>query len=558
MEVLDSQLVVFVLAVLSGILFRYLGMPSLIGQVTAGLLIGMSGFLGQKDVEVIKMMGNFGITLLLFLVGLEMNWMEIKKVAKSALGIFTGQTLLTMLFFVALMRLGLRQEMVTAVLLAVALSFSSTIVVVKILSEKKNLNSFPGKLSLGILLLQDMLAVVLLAVLPGFKNGVDWMMFGELILKIIGLFVLIEVIGHAFISILLREVIKNSEDLILFSLAWFFVSVMVAQKGFGLSIEVGSFLAGLSLSSTWGHFQITNKIKTLRDVFLTLFFVVLGLEVGVGKIDWATVALLSLAVITGKFIITYFWSLLCGTGRRVAFLVAIYMTQISEFGLVVVGMGMVSGLWGNETARVITVTGLVTMTISTVLIGLSERLYRMLHRKFGKISGVDREKGLKTADMKNHIVLLGGDRTGRSVINFLESAELPFLVVDFNPDVVNSIIKKGGKAIFADAGDPDLIDHTNMKEARLIISTIKDKEDSLTLLTELAYKKVDTPVIVDAESAEEAKELYEAGAAYVVFPHFVSGWHMGQIIMKSIKDDGVFDKYRRRQRVAMKKIYEGG
>ncbi|KKT67702.1 MAG: sodium/hydrogen exchanger [Candidatus Collierbacteria bacterium GW2011_GWB1_44_35] len=188
-EILGGQLAVFVLAVICGVLFRYIGLPSLVGQVGAGLLVGASGLLGSRDVEVLRMMGDLGITLLLFLVGLEMNWKELHKVGKNAVLIFLGQTVLTILLFVGLSLAGLRLDVLRAILLAIALTFSSTIVVVKMLSEKKNLNSFSGKLSLAILLLQDMLAIFLLAVLPSFSEGIHMSVLWWLGIKLIALFV---------------------------------------------------------------------------------------------------------------------------------------------------------------------------------------------------------------------------------------------------------------------------------------------------------------------------------------------------------------------------------
>ena len=554
---MGGQLAVFVLAVICGVLFRYIGLPSLVGQVGAGLLVGASGLLGSRDVEVLRMMGDLGITLLLFLVGLEMNWKELHKVGKNAVLIFLGQTVLTILLFVGLSLAGLRLDVLRAILLAIALTFSSTIVVVKMLSEKKNLNSFSGKLSLAILLLQDMLAIFLLAVLPSFSEGIHMSVLWWLGIKLIALFVVVNIIGHAVIAKLLKEVIKNGDDLILFSLAWFIVVVLMAEKVFGVSAEVASFLAGLSLSTTWGHFQIINKVKTLRDVFLTLFFVVLGMQVGIGKVNLPMVLLLTIAVIFGKFLITYIWSGILGIGSRAAFLLAINLTQISEFSLVIMGLGITSGLWSDEVARTVMVTGLLTMTISTILIGESEKIYSAAKRKFKLGFNFGRGGDYKVSDIKNHIVLLGCDRTGKSVVNFLEKNGVPFLVVDFNPDVVQKIKERGGEVIYADATDPDLIDIANMKEAKLIISTIKDKNDSLALLSELSRKNIGVPVIVDAETALEAKELYAAGAAYVLLPHFVSGWHMSQLVKKSIKDSEVFDKFRKKQNTALKTIYEG-
>jgi hypothetical protein len=333
--------------------------------------------------------------------------------------------------------------------------------------------------------------------------------------------------------------------------------VLLSERTFGVPVEVGSFLAGLSLSTTWGHFQIMNKIKTLRDVFLTLFFVSLGMQVGFGKINFLMVGYLSIVVILGKFSVTYVWSLLTKVGSRVAFLTAINMTQISEFGLVVAGLGLVSGLWDVDVVRTVTVTGLLTMTVSTLLIGSAEDLFGVAKRRLKKLFEIGVNKDKTRSELRNHIVLLGCDRTGRSILRHLEKNGNPYVVVDFNPDIIGKVKEKGGEVIFADVSDPDIIDLANMKEAKAVVSTIKDKNDSLALLSELKRRKIKVNVIVDAESAKEARELYEAGASYVVFPHFVSGWHVNQLIKKSVNDKHILEKYRVKQEEAMRVVYEG-
>lgn len=552
---LGGQLAVFVLAVVSGILFRYVGLPSLIGQVTAGFLVGISGILGSGDSQMVRELGSLGITLLLFLVGLELNWKEIKRVGKASLGIFAGQTVSSWFLFLLIAWWGMGLDLFRSGLLAVALTFSSTIVVVKMLSEKRNLSSLSGRLSLGILLLQDLLAVLLLAVLPSVGKS-DPAALLLLIAKMIGLFVIVDVIGHAAVTWLLKEVIKTGEDLVLFSLAWFMVVILLSQDIFGVPVEVGSFLAGLSLSTTWGHFQIINKVKTLRDIFLTLFFVSLGMQVGFDHINLWFIAGLSLLIVASKFFLTYFWSLILKVGNRVAFLTAINMTQVSEFGMVVAGLGMSSGLWGSTVLQTVTVTGLFTMTVSTMLIGSEESLFVVFKRRAKRFFRIGDGRNIRKTKLRHHVVLLGCDRTGRGVMNYLKKNKQKFVVVDFNPDVVAKLAGKGGEVIFADASDPDVVRLTNMREAKLIISTIKDKDDSLALLATLKRKGIDTPVIVDAETLNEAKELYSAGASYVVFPHFVSGWHMNQLIKKSGRDKDIFYKYRSKQEKAMQDVYE--
>ena len=544
-------------AVLVGIVFRYFGLPSIIGHVLAGLVLGLSGLISAPSVGVMGALGTLGVTLLLFLVGLEMNWNEIKKVGKEALLIFLGQTMLLVMVYVVFGIFALNFSVIAATLFAVAMTFSSTIVVVKVLSEKKELNNYSGRLSLGILLLQDLLAIFLLVFLPSLKSGVNWVDLGSLILKLLALVAVVNVIGSFLISVLMKEVIKTAEDLVLFSLAWFALVIYVSVRVLGLTPEIGGLLAGLCLSTSWGHFQIVSKIRVLRDVFLTMFFVLLGFEVGLGGVNWVLVLVMIPMIMVVKFLVTHMTARMTGLNGRTAILLGLNMTQVSEFSLVVMSVGLANGIWTESVVKAVTLAVLVSMALSTILIShagkLSLRISKMSKLLF-KFGGKNIQNKV---EHKNHIVLFGGDRTGKSILSFLNKNGEKTVIVDYNPQIVTELSNKGESVIFADATDPDVLELTNITEAKLVILTMKNISDSLSLLSELKNRQIEVPVIADAESLAQAKELYEAGVAYVIFPHFVSGLHMGQVIKKFGNDKEALKKYRKRQDSVLKETYEG-
>lgn len=542
-------------AVLFGIALRFFKLPSLVGQVLAGFVLGLLGVLGHEGIETMKLFSTLGVTLLLFLVGLEMNWHEVRQSGKTVFKLFLLQTILLVGLYLAFSKIYLGFEWLSALMLSLALTFSSTILVVKSLSEGKDLGSFVGKLSLGILLMQDLLAIVLLALIPGLKDGFELAVLPMLLFKIGIIILVVNVVGHFLITALLKYVIKSSEDLILFSLVWFFLAVYFSTKVLGLSPEIGGILAGLSLSTGWGHFQIVSKVRTLRDIFLTIFFVLLGLEVGAGSINWYLVFQLVVLIVVGKFVVTSLVSMWCGLKRKSTFTLSINMTQISEFGLIVMGFGLSASLWGSELVSAVTVAGLISMVLSMILMSGSRMIYKQLSKVMPKLFLGGREG--ESVVLKNHIVLLGGDRTGRSILSFLKKNHETVLVVDFNPEVIKRLKSRGEEAIFADVSDPDILDLTNIRDAKMIISTVKDISDSLAVLNELKGQGVKVPIIVDAETASQAAELYRAGASYVIFPHFVSGLHLGQLMRKFEQDTGTLERYRSRQNDALKEIYEG-
>ncbi|KKT40133.1 MAG: Transporter, CPA2 family [Candidatus Collierbacteria bacterium GW2011_GWA2_46_26] len=548
---------VFTAAVILGIVFRYMGLPSIVGQVLAGFLFGLSGLVSSQSVDTLRYLGSLGVTLLLFLVGLEMNVREIKNTGKTVIKIFLIQTVLLSFVFLGFSSLLLHLGMLSSLLLAFALTFSSTIVVVKTLSEKKDLGSYSGKISLGILLLQDLVAIFVLVLMPGLGTGLNLSALLGLVVKIAVLFLSINVFGHYIISQVEKYLIKSSEDLVLISLVWFFMSVFFSVKVLGLTPEIGGILAGISLSNSWGHFQIVSKVKTLRDIFLTLFFVLLGLEIGAGKVDWVLVSGLVILSLAVKFIAAELSCLWSGLSGKVAFSVSVNMTQLSEFSLIVLSFGSVSGFWGSNLVTAVTVAGLISMVLSTIIIYRSSFLYKFLSERFPRIFKFNGINKGSVMSMKQHVVLLGGDRTGRSILSSLKKNGEKVLVVDFNPDIVNKLKSRGEEAIFADASDPDVLELTNMSEAKMIISTVKDIDDSLSLLTLIKQRGIAVPTIVDAETVAQATLLYDAGASYVIFPHFVSGLHLGLVMKKFGKDADTLKKYRSRQNETLKEIYEG-
>jgi len=248
---------------------------------------------------------------------------------------------------------------------------------------------------------------------------------------------------------------------------------------------------------------------------------------------------------------------LTGLNGRTAILVGLNMTQVSEFSLVVMSAGLALSLWSADLVRAITLATLVSMALSTILISKADRLSLKISKLSKLLFIFGGKNKTEKIDEKDHIVLFGGDRTGKSILSFLSKNGERTVVVDYNPQVVTELINKGESVIFADATDPDVLELTNIAEAKLVISTMKNVNDSLSLLNDLENKGIKVPVIADAESIAQAKELYAAGAAYVIFPHFVSGLHMGQVIRKMGKDKDILSKYHKRQDTVMKEAYEG-
>lgn len=532
---------------------RLLRQPAFLGHVVVGIILGFWGLTTGGEVrQLLDVLSSAGIMLLLFLVGLEMNIVEVKKMGRAALVVAGGQILMTMAIFGAIFSwFGL--SLTISLYLAMAVAFSSTIIVVKLLSEKHDLGSLSGKVAVAVLLVQDLAAIVALIAFGG-RAG-DGLV--PLISKVFILVVFTAVISRSVMPRILHRLAKSTDELILFSLAWCFVlAAVVASPLLGLSLEIGGFLAGLALSGSFEHAHIATKIKPIRDFFLTIFFVGLGLKLRFDGGVLLMAVYISAAVILAKPLVVWFLMRLFGYRQRVAFYTGLLLGQISEFGFILVGVGYTAGFFGSQFVSLVSLVGLITMVISSYLIIDNEMIFRLV-RPVLNFVWKDRYQAKEELDgeIKDHVVLFGCHRMGRSMLLHLSKNKEKVLIVDFDPEVVRQLAGEGWKVVYADAADTEAYDQLNLSKAKMVVSTIEDLKDNLLMLTEIKRRRLGVSVVVDAETPEDAKKLYSAGATYVIFPHFVGGLHLGDLVKKGVRDKGDFESYRKYQQEIMSGVY---
>jgi hypothetical protein len=404
----------------------------------------------------------------------------------------------------------------------------------------------------ALLLIQDLAAVVIMIVVGGGASGG----LAALLVKTAVLIVLTVLMARKVMPRILHRLAGSVDELILFSLAWCFVlAAAIASPLLGLSLPIGGFLAGLALSGSFEHIHIATKIKPIRDFFLTIFFVSLGLNI---KLDWSVVwqaLLLSAVVILLKPMIVWFLMRCFGYKQRVAFSTGLMFGQISEFSFILVGLGAKTGFLSTNSVALISLVGLVTMVISGYLIIGGEKIFDLLKSFLGSIWKDNHEVEAVEAELVDHIVLLGCHRMGRSILMHLVKNKEKMLIVDFDPEVVAKLEKEGFRVVYADAADVELYDRLNLSKAKMVISTLKDIRDNLVMLSEFRRRRLKASVVVDAESAEDAERLYKAGASYVIFPHFVGGLHLSDLIRKGVREKEDFESYRKYQREVMTGVY---
>lgn len=538
---IEISAIIIVASVLN-ITFRYLRQPPILAYIATGVLLGPAGFFHLQHQDSLKTLGQLGITFLLFMLGLELKLKELRSIGKTAVLAGTVQMGLTfVLGFILSVMLGFSN--IVSIYIAIALSFSSTIIIVKLLSDKKDINSLHGKLALGILLMQDFFAVMTIIFLTSISGESSKLILQILLvfLKSIVLFGWIIVLSKYLFPKLLHSIARSSESLFLFSLAWVFALTAVVTSPFiGFSIEIGGFLAGLALAESAENYQIVARMKALRDFFITIFFVMLGLEMKFINISSLILPALifSCFVIILKPAIVMLITGLMGFRKRTSFFVGISLAQISEFSLIILFIGNQKGVISNEVTTLFLIVAMITFVGSTYLIQGTNKIYRyfshylsFLELRHGKHSDFVSSNDLKL--LENHVIIVGGHQMGQSILHALKNTEERILVVDFDPDIVKKLQDKEHHVIFGDISDPEIQERVGFEKAKLVISTVPDLEDNLLLIEGLLHKNKKATIVVMAYEAEDAKALYKAGADYVVLPHLAGGHHLAKILISN-------------------------
>ena len=520
-------------AAVSGIVAKLFKQPLLIGYLFAGFLLSAFGLTG--DHIGLESMGQIGVALLLFLVGIEMNISELPSIGKVALFTGLGQILFTSSIGLLLSML-LGFPLLTSVYIAIGLTFSSTIIIVKLLGEKNDLESLYGKISVGFLLVQDFVAVILLMFLAslgsGGSTGMEYFLIG---IKAAALFGVVWLLSkHVFPKFFSSFIDSSTELVFIVSIGWALGFSAFVGGPLGFSIEIGGFLAGLALSSLPEHLQVATRTRPLRDFFLTIFFLILGTSIVISNVGEILLPALvfSLFVLIGNPLIVLTIMGLMGYKKRTSFLSSVTVAQISEFSLILMAMGLTLGHVTETHVSMMVIVGAITMTASTYLILGTDSVYKKLEKFLAIFERKNpHELALTNAKkLKNHVVLIGSNRTGNRIRRYLERTKKAYVVIDFNPDVVKFLEEKGVNVVFGDISDEEVAKSASLSDADMVISTTSNLFDNLTLLERIKSIKKRPLVMLKAFSIEEAVKFYKKGASYVTVPEIVAGDHIRHLL----------------------------
>jgi len=475
----------------------------------------------------------------LFLVGLELNLVKLKAIGKPSLYLGIGQVLFTSIIGYIIIRL-FGANAIAALYIAVALTFSSTIIIVKLLSEQRSLDSLHGRLAVGMLLVQDFLAILALIILAGFNQANGAALTSAILLTIFKGTVIV-VIAYAasrwILPALFSRLARQDELLLLASVSWAFLFSIFASR-IGLSLEIGAFLAGLSLAPLPYNLEISGKIKGLRDFFITIFFIVLGSQLVFSAIGghYAALVILSLFVLIGNPLIVMLILRRMGYRKRTSFLVGLTVAQISEFSLILMALGFRLGHVSATDVSLVTLIGVITITISTYFITHGERLYRWLSPLLSVFELPSKIELTEAKGLTNHVVVFGYHRLGEHIVAALQKIGKSVVVVDFNPVAIKYLESQGIPCLYGDMNDLEIIEKTKINKASLVISTNSHIFDNLRLMQNLKIRGIKVPTYVTADTWHDARDLYAAGASYVIFPHYLAGVQFGNQLREMLID----------------------
>ena len=516
---------ILALCALLGAAAVQLRQPPIIGFIAAGILAGPAlGFVSSHG--QIELLAEIGVTVLLFVVGLRLDVHLVRNLGSVALASGLGQlALTTALAYLICLPLGLRA--IEAAYVSVALAFSSTIIVVKLLSDKREIDSLHGRIALGILIVQDIAVVVAMMLLGAQKgaaaDGAGWAVL-NLVLRMSLALMLVGVLMRYVLARLVHFLARSQELLLVFAVAW---GVMLATAGelIGFSKEVGALLAGFSLATTAYREAMSARLTSVRDFLLLFFFVNLGakLELSGLRSDLSHALALSTFVLIGKPLIVIAIMGYMGYRKRTGFLAGLTLAQISEFSIVFVALGISVGHITDDTLGLVTLVALFTIALSSYLILYSERLYAWLApvlRTFERTHPL-REQDFERPDMPapdTDVIVFGVGRFGRRLMEGLHHGGVRVLGVDFDPEVVRNLDSHGYAARFGDVEDPDFVQTLPLQRARWVVSTLPQVDVNLVLLASLRLHHYAGKTAVTVHRERDAHRLRTAGASVIFEP----------------------------------------
>ena len=525
--------IILIVATFFAFLAKVLKQPLIPAYILTGILIGPYLDL-ITNTDIIITLSEIGIAFLLLIVGLEIDIRRLTDVGVvSVIGSLTQMLIIFTISFIIAVFLSFKQ--IESIYLAIIIAFSSTMIVVKLLSDKRQIDTLHGKIIIGFLLMQDIAAIFVLSIL----TTLDGFSLSTLFLSIIKgaiVFLIAALAGKYLFPKIFTFAAKSQELLFIAAISVSFLfSILFSYIGY--SIAIGAFVAGVTLANLPYNIEIIGKIKSLRDFFSVLFFVSLGMELLLSSFELILKPLMIFLVIiiVIKPLIVMFLCSFFGYKKRTSFLTSISLAQVSEFSLIIAAQGLLLGHISQEIFSLTVLLAVITIGLTSYFIKFDDVLYSKLKKYLNVFDLMTKEKEHELEYLpraKHEVILVGYNRIGFSVVKTLRRMKKKLLIIDFNPETISKLIKEKIPSLYGDIGDIELLERLNFKNANLVISTIPAKRENLLVIKKVKEANKNAVIFVTANQVKEALSLYDAGADYVILPHFLGGDHVSLLIEK--------------------------
>lgn len=546
MDVFVELSLILALATVVAIIMRLLKQPLIVGYILTGIIAGPYFLDLINSKEAIEIFSKIGITILLFIVGLSLNPRVVKEVGKASVITGVGQVLFTAIIgFAIAIILGI--DRIAALYIAIGLTFSSTIIILKLLSDKGDINKLYGKVSIGFLLVQDIIATIILILVGTISEASASniaIILITTVLEGLGLILLLMLVSGWLFPKILPFISKSTELLFLCSIAWGLgLATLFAKLHF--SIEIGALIAGVTLAATPFAAEIGSRLKPLRDFFIVLFFILLGSQMVVENIASLLIPALILSAIVmigNPFIVIVLLNLL-GYNKRTGFLAGLTVAQISEFSLILATLGFRIGQVDLQTLSLLTLVALITISASTYLILYADKIYPTLSKllNFLQLNKKTR-KSDSWGEFSYDTILFGYNRVGSDFVESFKTLKRKFIVIDYNPDSIERLKLEKIPHLFGDVEDVEFLEELSLSKITLAVSTLPEFKVNLLLVKKIRSVNTKAIVLVISQNVEEAIQLYGLGASYVIMPHYLGALYAVGMMERFELDKDEFNK----------------
>lgn len=522
----EFALILLVSAVAGAIALR-LRQPLLIAYIVVGIVVSPSVLGLVSANSQINLLAQVGITVLLFLVGLKLDLLHIRHIGPVALAAGLGQLAFTIFFGFVIVVL-LERSLIEALYVAIAITFSSTIIIVKLLSDRRELDSLHGRIAVGILIIQDLAVVIAMMAISAIRTDGEDTALMDFLIPLAGRIVVAGIALFVFMRWVLPRLIKtiarSQELLLVFAIAWG-VGLAALGEWAQLSKEAGAFIAGFSLASSGYRDAISARLAGIRDFLLLFFFIDLGSRIDISLLGNEVFAavVLSAFVLLGKPLIVMAIMGYMGYRKRTGFLTGLSLAQISEFSIIFMAMSITLGHLGEQALSLTTLVGLITITLSTYLILYSHPLYDRLapYLRFFEKSTPEREIEVEEREKSSEqpeVIVIGLGRYGKRLAIGLKDSGLKVLGVDFDPEVASEMRALGIATRYGDGIDENFLHTLPLENTRWVVSTLPDLEAGLQVLRAMKDLHYGGDLAFVAREDDHGMELKKAGAPFVLYP----------------------------------------